>query len=78
MREEKDMRAITFALTLACMAAGTACQQANATSSNAKNTATIRTTTTTTANPNARSLQLERSVYDMSHRANMYHLLNKR
>ncbi len=76
MREEKDMRAITFVLTLACMAAGTACQQANATSSNAKNTATIRNTTT--ANPNARSLQLERSVYDMSHRASMYHLLNKR
>ena len=76
MREENDMRAITFALTLACMAAGTACQQASATSSNAKNAATIRTTTT--ANPNARSLQLERSVYDMSRRANMYHLLNKR
>lgn len=69
-------KTLCCALALACIATGTACQQANATGSNAKNTATIRTTTT--ANPNARSLQLERSVYDMSHRANMYHLLNKR
>ena len=76
MRTVNFSKTLCGALALTCIAAGAACQQsARAYSSANKHAAT---TTVTPPNPSARALQLERSVYSMSHRESMYFLLNQR
>lgn len=76
MRIVNFSKTVCGALALTCIAAGAACRQsARANSSANKPAATI---TPTPPNPNARTLQLERSVYSMSHRESMYFLLNQK